>query len=305
MSNTTPIQQNAVYTISVTSGVVANVILGGSSLFWRALGTISPTTLLSYRILISLITLILVMSILGKFSSFWSQLSYKVVMIHAAAAILVAINWGTFIWASIYGHVVESGLGYLIAPFVAIGVGIFILRDRLSIVRRSALLMIAACIIILLLHSGELSHWIYLVIGITWGGYAYLKKITTLDAFAGLLVETAILSLCLCLALTITPVSLALPQSLPHSTLALLSTCGLFSTIPLWLFARAAGNLPLSVMGFFQFVLPSTQLVVAFLFYQQQISTNTLLCFSVIWLSLLAIVTEPLVIHHQHNKRKL
>lgn len=39
------------------------------------------------------------------------------------AAALVVINWGTFIWASIHGHILESGLGYMLAPFVAIAVG--------------------------------------------------------------------------------------------------------------------------------------------------------------------------------------
>jgi chloramphenicol-sensitive protein RarD len=304
MPNLSPLQQNAGYSFAVAAGVIANVILGGSSLFWRALAGIPPTTLLSYRILISFITLILVMSALSKFNSFWSEFSRKVVTIHASAAVLVAINWGTFIWASIYGHVVESGLGYLIAPFVAIGVGTFILKDPMSRVRRSALFAIAICVLILILRSGELSHWVYLVIGITWGGYAYLKKITTLDAFTGLLVETAILSLCLLLLLPTTPMTLILPQPSSHFIFILLAICGLVTTIPLWLFARAASYLPLSVMGFFQFVLPSTQLVVALLFYHQVTSTNTLFCFSVIWLALLVIVAEPLITRHRLKKYK-
>jgi chloramphenicol-sensitive protein RarD len=38
------------------AGVIANVILGASSLYWKAFGEISPQALLCYRILISLVT---------------------------------------------------------------------------------------------------------------------------------------------------------------------------------------------------------------------------------------------------------
>jgi chloramphenicol-sensitive protein RarD len=302
MPNAALNQQKASYSFAIATGVIANIILGGSSLFWRALATVPPVTLLGYRILVSFITLILVMKVLGKFNSFWSQLSLKVLIIHISAAVLLAINWGTFIWASIYGHVVESGLGYLIAPFVAIGVGTFVLKEPMSMVRSSALFAIVVGVITLILRSGELSHWVYLLIGITWGGYAYFKKITTLDAFAGLFVETAILSLCVCVILSTTPMTLALLQPPSHLIFILLAICGLFTVVPLWLFARAAIALPLSLMGFFQFILPITQLVVAFVFYRQAISTNTFLCFSLIWMALLVIVAEPLMSRRRFNK---
>jgi chloramphenicol-sensitive protein RarD len=278
--------------VGVAAGVLANLILGASSLFWRALAPISPTTLLCYRILVSLVTLLVVMFALGQLRGLPGRLSRKTIGVHAAAAVLVAANWGTFIWASIHGHVVESGLGYLIAPFVAIGVGVVVLKDTLSPLRRGALLLIVAGVVLLLLRSGELSHWVYLVIGVGWGGYACLKKVTTLDAFTGLLVETSVLAVLLCVLLPTTPLSLGLPPASPSVQLVLLASCGLVSVFPLWLFAHAARRLSLSTMGFFQFVLPSTQLVVALVFYRQPMSSNTLFCFLMIWLALLVIVMD-------------
>ncbi|TKC98177.1 EamA family transporter [Polyangium fumosum] len=284
-------QPSSCYGVGVAAGVIANLSLGASSLFWRALAPISPTTLLCYRILVSLITLIVMMCALGKLSGLRARLSRKTIGVHAAAALLVAANWGTFIWASIHGHVVESGLGYLIAPFVAIGVGIVVLKDSLSVVRRSALLLIVGAVL-LLLRSGELSHWVYLVIGIGWGGYACLKKVTTLDAFTGLLVETTVLTIVLAVLLPTTSLSLGLPPASLAANITLLMSCGLVSLFPLWLFAHAARRLSLSTMGFFQFVLPSTQLIVALVFYRQPMSSNTLFCFFLIWFALLVIVIE-------------
>jgi len=223
-----------------------------------------------------------------------ARLNQRNVLIHGSAAVLVVLNWGTFIWASINGHVAESGLGYLIAPFIAIGTGAFILGDCMSVLRRCLLFIIALCVLVLILRSAELDHWVYLTIGLTWGSYACLKKLTSLDAFDGLFCETVVLSALLPVLLMLLPsLTMQLPPALPGISLALLALCGFISVMPLWLFAKAASALPLSVMGIFQFVLPTTQLIVALWFYHQPISANTILCFSAIWLALLLIVGEP------------
>ena len=90
-------------------------------------------------------------------------------------------------------------------------------------------------------------------------------------------------------------ITLTLPTGLPDADYFLLLAAGAISVFPLYLFARAATGLPLSVMGLFQFVLPTTQLIVALVFYKQAISTQTLACFGVIWLALAIVVLEPLL----------
>ena len=290
---------------AATAGITANVILGASSLFWRELSVISSETLLCYRIVVSLATLILAMSILGKYQKLITVISPKIISHHAMAALLVAINWGTFIWASINGHVLESGIGYLIAPFVAIGLGAVIFGERVSNIRRFAIAVIIVGILLLLFLSGELNPVVYLVIGVTWGGYAYLKKITPLDPFSGLFVETAVLSLLVCFLIPASSLSFQLPHSLPATTVLLLAATGLVSIIPLWMFSFAAQKLALSAMGFFQFILPTTQLVVALVFYHQPLSSNTLICFALIWAALLLIVAESFLRSDQLEKIKL
>jgi chloramphenicol-sensitive protein RarD len=280
--------------LAVSSGIAANLILGFSSLYWKLLAAIPPATLLGYRILLSLGTLALVMALLGRLRGLRSRLTLNILALHLVAAVLVVINWGTFIWASIHGHVVESGIGYLIAPFMAITVGAVALGDRMSWVRKGALVMIVLAVVAMVQRSGELNHWVYLIIGTTWGAYACLKKLTTLDAFSGLLCETVVLSILLAGTLVTSVTSMRLPSDLPNGILLTLALCGAVSVLPLWLFSLAAARLQLSVMGFFQFVLPTTQLFVAMVFYRQVVSFNTLLCFGTIWLALGLLVSEPL-----------
>jgi chloramphenicol-sensitive protein RarD len=287
------------------AGIAANVILGASSLFWRALSAIPSETLLSYRIIVSLGTLILAMTVLGKYKKSTTIISLKIISHHAMAALLVAINWGVFIWASINGHVLESSIGYLIAPFVAIEVGTLALGERMSNICRFSIAMIVVGVLLLLFRSNELNPLVYLVIGITWGGYAYFKKTTPLDPFSGLFIETAVLSLVVCLLIPASSLSFQLPHPLPTTTLVLLAVSGLVSILPLWMFSFAAKKLALSSMGFFQFILPTTQLVVALVFYHQHLSINTLICFSLIWAALLLIVAESFFRSDQLDKIKL
>lgn len=276
------------------AGVVANVILGASSVYWKILGGIPPQTLLCYRILISLVTLGAALALLRGPASLVPRISLGTFLIHAAAALFVVVNWGAFIWASVNGHVLESGLGYLLAPFVTIAVGAFVFRERMSRTRITGFALIVAAAGFMLEGSGELSHWVYLTIAATWGGYACLKKWTKLDSLSGLFVETGVLVALLPILLLISSVEPSIPVGTSQMLLALLALCGLVSVVPLSLFSFAASRLPLSVMGLFQFVLPTTQLVVAITIYEQPISHNSLVCFTAIWLSLGLIVAEPL-----------
>lgn len=287
------------------AGVIANVILGASSLYWKALGDIAPQTLLCFRILISLVTIAVVLAFKDDLRCMINRVSMRLLIVHATAAVFVVINWGTFIWASINGNVLESGLGYLLAPFVAITVGALALGDKISLTRLIAVITIAVAVGYLLISSGDLTHWVYITIGITWGGYACLKKLTTLDSFSGLLVETSVLTLFIPLLLLTLPITLSLPNVMSYTQITLLGLCGFVSVIPLALFAFAASHLALSIMGFFQFVLPLTQLFVALAIYRQQVSYNTLLCFSVIAICLVLIVGEQFIQSRKLSANKI
>lgn len=275
------------------AGIAANVLLGLSALFWKTLGALPPLTLLAARIVASLAALLLIMGMLGRLRALAQRVSRRDAAIHVTAAVLVACNWLTFIRASIQGHVVESGLGYLLAPFVAIAAGRLAFGETMSRARLAALLLIAGCVLLLAWRSQELQHQVYLIIGITWGAYACLKKIATLDAFGGLLCETLALALLLPALAWGGALRLAWPPPLPGATWALLAASGLVSVLPLWLFSLAAARLPITVMGFFQFVLPITQLLVAVLVYRQTLSANSALCFGLICAALLLMLCEP------------
>ena len=273
----------------VVFAVFANAILGASSIYWALFQGVSPVALVGWRVVFSLVLLLFVLVWLGKFSAFIRRIGARDIGLHALAAVLVAVNWGTFIWASLTGAVLESGFGYLVAPVFAMALGGVLFGEKLSRAQLFALLVIAAVIALLIGASGRLEHWIYFTIAATWGGYTLLKKRAALSSLEGLFVETAVLSVVLL-------VGLALPFAGGHapgvghlSAHPLLALSGVVSVVPLVMFAIAARRLSAYTMGLLQFVLPTAQLVVSFWYFGQIATPLTYACFFVIWAVLFAV----------------
>ena len=266
---------------------LSNFILGISSLYWHLFPKITSLELVVFRITLSFIALLFVV-IFIRFAHLdkKSKIEPRFFVIHCAAGILVAINWGVFIWSSINGSVFESGLGYLIAPVWVMVIGIVFQEKSRSTAEISSTVIIAAALAWLIAINGQLQHWVYLSIGLTWGSYALLKRETSLSPINGLFLETAVL---LVIIAAVFPwVDLSLPNlsidSIKHYPWLL--AAGIVSVAPLVMFAFSARQLNAFSMGALQFVLPTTQLAVSIIFYRQDISIETYACFASIWASL-------------------
>lgn len=270
----------ATYIWALFCASAANILLGLSSLYWRELSVFSPLTLIACRILLSLITLALIISWTRKIQEF-KKLKIKTLSLHFGASILLSINWGTFIWASVNGHILESGFGYLLAPFLSIGIGVLIYNETLRSTQILSIITISASATLLILYDSELNHWVYSAIAISWGLYTCTKKATSLSSISGLLIETLFLSIGILLAWIILDWSLVWPENTTYRFRWLILFAGCVSVIPLAMFAYAAKRLLLATTGFLQFILPITQFFVAIFFYRQSISIGSLSLFLV------------------------
>lgn len=183
----------------VLSGL-ANLILGASSLYWRALGEVPPTTLVAYRVALSCIFLAVVLLFFRRISQA-KYITIKLIALHSIASLVIAINWAAFIGASINGYILESGIGYLLASFISIALGAIIYHEPLPPAKITSIGVAFSAILILIILSENLSHWTYLSIATTWGAYTYFKKSTPLNAVTGLFLETFFLSGCLTVAI--------------------------------------------------------------------------------------------------------
>jgi len=182
----------------------------------------------------------------------------------ALSAALIAVNWSTFILAVNSGHVLETSLGYFILPLINMAAGALIFGERLDRQGALAIGLAAAGVVLQAVAIGHLPL-VALILAVSFGGYGVVRKRVAADAQTGLLIE------CLLLAI---PSSLFVVWLQSHGSghfghglpiSAGLVACGPITAVPLVLYAWSARRIPLSAMGFLQFITPTMTFVIGVL----------------------------------------
>jgi chloramphenicol-sensitive protein RarD len=220
--------------------------------------------------------------LLGRWGELWQELhSPKLVLILSLNALLMGGNWLMFIYAVGSGQTVQASLGYFINPLVNVLLGVVFLGERMRPWQMLAIALAAVGVLVLTWLVGEVP-WIALTLAFSFALYALMRKKTPMDGLASITVET----------LLMTPFSLAflaywastdkLTGTGP-ANIGLLMLSGLCTTVPLLFFAAAARRLPLSTLGFLQYMTPTLQFLVAVVVFGEQFSTHHLISFACIW----------------------
>jgi chloramphenicol-sensitive protein RarD len=210
----------------------------------------------------------------------------KALRVLAASTTLIALNWLVYIYAVVHGRMLEGSLGYYINPLVNVLLGVVILRERLAALERVAVALAAAGILWLALHVGH-PPWISLALAVSFGLYGLLRKVAPVGALTGLAVETLLL---LPFSLGYLAWRLGSGQAAflaGDATLdVLLVLAGPLTAFPLLCFAGAARRLPLSTLGFLQYLSPTLQFLLAVLVYGEPFRRAQAGAFAFIWTAL-------------------
>jgi chloramphenicol-sensitive protein RarD len=174
----------------------------------------------------------------------------------ALSALLIAANWSIYIWAVNSGRVLETSLGYYINPLIAMAAGALIFNERLDRLGALAIALAALGVAVQAVAIGRLPV-VSLALAVSFGGYGIVRKRVAAAAQTGLLIECLLLAgpgLIYVLWLQGTGAG-HLGASLPAT--AWLLACGPVTAVPLVLFSWAARRIPLSSLGFLQFIGPT------------------------------------------------
>jgi len=253
---------------------------------------------LANRIVWSLLLVTAVLAWRGHWSWLRKALRHpKTMLSFVASALLLSVNWITYIWAVSNGHVVDSSLGYFITPLVNVALGYFVLAERPRRAQWLALVIAAAGVLWLTVSAGKLP-WIGLVLGLTFGAYGLLRKIAVLGALEGLTFETMILAPAAIVGLAWwwggSPTSFPGPD--PGTNLWLLGL-GPATTVPLLLFAFAARRIPLTTLGLMQYLGPTIQFLLGLWLFGEPLTPNRLIGFALIWTALAIYTADGLRRH--------
>ena len=272
----------------VVYGLAAYLVWGFFPLYFKALAGVTPLEVLSHRIVWSVLSLALLITVLRRWSGVRQAFAApRTLSTLSATTLLIAVNWLVFIYAVGAGKVLESSLGYFINPLVSALLGVLFLGEKLSRNQKASFLLAAAGVILLTIQHGELP-WIALTLAFSFGLYGLLRKQAPVDAIAGLTVETLLLF----------PLAAAYLGWLVYAgrsafvvappRLTLLLTCsGILTSTPLIWFAAATKHLRLVTIGLMQYLVPTLHFILAVFVFGEAFTATHLLSFALIWAGLI------------------
>lgn len=274
-------------------GAGAYLCWGLFPLYWPLLDPAGSLEALAHRVVWSVLFVAILLTVThrwGAFRAIWSD--KRRVAALGVASIVIAINWGAFIYGVTHDHVIETSLGYFINPLVTVLLGVFVLKETLRRAQWIAVGIGALAVVILTLDYGRLPY-ISLTVAFSFATYGFLKKKAQLGAVEALGAETLLL----------TPVALAYLIGLQVSgSLAfghvgwsnglLLAGTGVITAIPLLMFGGAATRLSLTTLGLLQYLGPILQFVFGLLVFDETMSSARWVGFVLVWIALVIFTVD-------------
>ena len=283
-------------------GIAAYLLWGGFPLYWPLLEPAGSVELLAHRILWSVVTLGVLVLVLRRSRQFRALFGdRRVFLLLALAAVVITVNWGTYIYGVTNDRVVETSLGYFINPLVTVLMGVVLLGERLSRPQWVAIGVGGLACIVLTVDYGH-PPWIALVLAFSFGTYGLAKKQAGAEAVESLTLETLLVAP---LALGYLAWLVAHDQSTfgtegtGHALL--LMSAGLVTAVPLLCFGAAAIRVPMVTLGLLQYLAPILQFLLGVLWFHEDMSTGRWIGFALVWVALAISTVESV----RHRRRQL
>jgi len=272
-------------------------IWGIAPIYFVWVGFAGPFEILANRIVWAIPLLLLMLGLTKQWAGVW-RLTRVQLAILVATAVALSINWLTFIWAIQAEKIAEASLGYYINPLFNVMLGWLFLQERMRPLQWLAIGVAAFGIATELVVQASVP-WLGLTLAMSFGIYGLLRKKVNLPAVVGLFIET----------LLVLPIALGylILLYLDQGTRtfvdgASLALGGVITVIPLVFFAAAATRLPLTTLGFVQYLAPTCALLLALFLYDESVPAIRWFTFSMIWLAVVIFSVENV---YQYRKRGL
>jgi chloramphenicol-sensitive protein RarD len=275
-------------------GLGAYMLWGLLPIYFKLIPQVGPVEMVASRVVWSLLLMALILAATGALGEFGRTLRNRRIMLAmTASALLIGVNWLTYIWAIGEGHILGASLGYFLNPLVNVLLGVLVLKERLRGTQMVAIALAATGVAMMAASALE-TLWVSLILALSFALYGLVRKVAPIGPRQGLAAETLIL----------TPLALAYLAWLGANggshfgddarTTTLLVLSGVVTSVPLLLFATAARRMPLSALGLLQYVAPTMQFLVGLLLYREPLSGGQLAAFAVIWAGLAVFTLDSL-----------
>ncbi len=283
--------------VGIVAGLAAYVLWGLLTIYWKELSGLNAFGLIGQRIFWAVLFLGLVLAITrraGELRSVFAARDRRLLLRVGVASLLLAVNWTTYVWAVTHDNVIETALGYFLAPLGLVGLGVFVLREHLRRAQVVALAIAGVAVVVLAAGYGRVP-WFALALAVTWSGYGLLKKTVPLGPLSSLTLEALLL---LPLALVAIGATEAAGDGIfAHADtlqFVLVPLAGAVTAVPLLLFAAAAHRVPLSTLGPLQYAVPVINFALGVGLYDEAMPGWRLAGFALVWVALVVFTVDGL-----------
>ncbi len=285
-------------------GVAAYTMWGIFPLYWTLLKPAGAVEILAHRICWSLVVMVALVLLLRRTAQLRAIFaSPRLLLLLTVASVVIALNWGGFMWGVNNDRVVEVSLGYFINPLVTVLLGVVVLGERLRPLQWAAIGIAAAAVVNLTLDYGQ-PPWVAFLLAFSFGTYGLAKKKADVEAVESLTFETLVL----------TPLAIGYLVWLwangsanfgAHGALhaLLLITTGAITALPLICFGAAAIRVSMTTIGLLQYLAPTLQFALGVLVFHEEMTPAKWLGFSLVWVALVIFTGEAL--RHRHRQLRM
>jgi len=279
-------QEQKLYKSGLVYALVSFGIWGVFPLYWKLLLRVPPQQILAHRIVWSMIFVFIILAWRRERLFLQYLSSPKILGTLALSGALIGTNWFIYIYAVNNDHIVDASLGYYINPMVNVLLGMVFLKERLNRLQVIAVAFAIAGVAFLTFHYGKLPV-ISLILAFSFGLYGLVRKKANLQSMPGLMVETLLLApVALWYLWHVNTLGTGAFGHFSRLTDVLLILCGPITALPLFWFGIAATRVPLSTIGFIQYLAPTIQLLIGVFIFREAFNPVYLLSFGLVWIGL-------------------
>lgn len=270
----------------VVAAVAAYFVWGMLTLYWRHLHSFDAIELIGWRVICSAVLMIGVLSVTHRWRHLRPVLvDRRLLRSVVLCALFLAGNWTTYVWAVVHEHVIETALGYFLAPLGTMALGVIVLHEQLNRVQKFVFILAVIAVGVLTFSYGRVP-WLALLIATTWVVYGYLKKHVPLTPVESMAAESFVV---LGPAIGVIVIFAGRSNSIPHAATTaqlLVLGSGLATIVPLTLFAFAAQRVPLTVIGPLNYIIPTINFCLGWLVFHETLPPSRIVGFAIVWAGL-------------------
>lgn len=269
----------------VAAAIGAYAMWGLFPAFWPLMAPAAPVEVLAHRIAWTAVLMVAVLSILRGWRGV-RAMSGRSWGMTSAAGLLIAVNWGLYIYSVFAGHVVEAALGYFMSPLVNVVLGVLVLRERLRPVQWAAVALAVGAVTVIAVENGA-PPWIAMGLAASFGIYGLIKRMVPVDPVPGFTAESlALAPIAIAVAVGFEVSGAGTFTALGPGHALLLMVGGPVTAVPLLLYAAAARRVPLTVLGVLLYLNPILQFLWGVLVVGEAMPATRWVGFALVWAAL-------------------